>query len=79
MPETCEYWLGFVNSSIYYAQQTHEIYQALPYSVDYKASTGFEIHWVRQYLVNVVLFGIKAVFEKSLEKLSAQWNDLSDQ
>ena len=30
MPETCENWLGIVNNHIYYAQQTCEIYQALP-------------------------------------------------
>ena len=50
MPEN---WLGLVNNSIYYAHQTCEIYQVLPYSVDF-----FEIHWVRQPLVNVVLFGM---------------------
>ena len=37
MPETCENWLGHVNSRIYYAHQTHESYQELPYSVDFKA------------------------------------------
>ena len=37
MPETCENWLGLVNSRVYYAHQTHEIYQVLPYSVDFKA------------------------------------------
>ena len=29
MPVTCENWLGLVNSCVYYAQQTHEIYQVL--------------------------------------------------
>ena len=42
MPEN---WLGLVNNSIYYAHQTCEIY-------------FFEIHWVKQPLVNVVLFGM---------------------
>ena len=37
MPETCENWLGHVNSRIYYARQTCEIYQVLPYLVDFKA------------------------------------------
>ena len=37
MPDTCENWLGLVNSCVYYAHQTHEIYQILPYSVDFKA------------------------------------------
>ena len=39
MPETYENWLSLVNSYVYYAHQTHEIYQVhvLPYSVDYKA------------------------------------------
>ena len=31
MPETCEDWLGLLNICIYYAWQTHEIYQVLPY------------------------------------------------
>ena len=35
MPETCENWLSLVNSCIYYACQTREIYQVLLYSVDY--------------------------------------------
>ena len=37
MPESCENWLGLVNSCIYYALQTQEIYEVLPYSVDFKA------------------------------------------
>ena len=38
MPETCENWLGFVKRCIYYGYQTCEIYQVLPYSVDFKAA-----------------------------------------
>ena len=41
MPKICEKWLGLVNSCVYYARQTHEIYLGLPGS--------FEIHWGRQY------------------------------
>ena len=37
MLETCENWLSIVNRCIYHAYQTHEIYQVLPYSVDFKA------------------------------------------
>ena len=37
MPKTCENWLGLVKRCIYYALQTHKIYQVLPYSVDFKA------------------------------------------
>ena len=48
MPETGENWFGLINSCIYYAHQTREIYQALPYSSDFKAH--------RKYLVNLVLF-----------------------
>ena len=33
----------------YFAHQIREIYQVLPYSVDYRALGSFEIHWVRQY------------------------------
>ena len=57
MPDTCENWLGRVNSPIYYARQIREIYLVLPYSLDSKAP--FEIHWVKQYLVNTVLFRMK--------------------
>ena len=58
MPEICENWFGFVNSCIYCARQTHEIYLILPGSVDFKAES-FETHWASQNLVNVVLFRIK--------------------
>ena len=37
IPKTCENWLGLVNSYIYYACQTCEMYQVLPYSLDFKA------------------------------------------
>ena len=37
LPETCKKWLGLVNICAYSAHQTHEIYQVLPYSVDFKA------------------------------------------
>ena len=37
MPNTCENWLGHVNIYVYYAYKTHEVYQILPYSVDFKA------------------------------------------
>ena len=52
MVKNCENWLGLVNSCIYYARQIREINQAL-------LPGSFAIHWLRQYLVNVVLFGIK--------------------
>ena len=61
MPETCENWFDLVNSCVYYAHQTFEIYQVLPCSVDFKAPGSFGIHWVRQYLVNVVLIRIKGM------------------
>ena len=37
MAETCENWLGLVNSCIYSACQTYEIYQVLPYSMKLKS------------------------------------------
>ena len=37
MPETCENWLGRVNSRVYYAHQSLEIYQVRPYWVNFKA------------------------------------------
>ena len=57
MPNICEYRFGIVNSCVYYACQTREIYsftQGIP-----KPLESFEIQWVRQYLISVVLFGIK--------------------
>ena len=41
MTETYENWLGRVNCCVYYAHQTHQIYQVLPYSEDYKATGIF--------------------------------------
>ena len=41
MPESCENWSNIVNSLIYYAGQAREIYQLLPYSVDFKAHREF--------------------------------------
>ena len=38
MPETCKVWFGLINSNIYFARHMRDIYQELPYSVDYKAS-----------------------------------------
>ena len=37
MPEICENWLGFANNCASYARQTCEIYQVLPYPIDFKA------------------------------------------
>ena len=59
MPKTCENWLSHINIVIYYAHQTPEIYQVLPTQWFSKLLRSFEIHWVRQYLVNIVLFRIK--------------------
>ena len=62
MPEICENWLVLVNRCVYYAHQTHGIYQVLHHSAAQwisKLPGSFEIYWVRQYLVNVVLFAIK--------------------
>ena len=59
MPETYENWLGLVNNCVYYARQCRVIYREMPYSVNFKAPREFEIHWLREYLVNVVLFGMK--------------------
>ena len=56
--ETCDNWLSLVNSCIYSAHQSHCIYQALPYSADFKAS-GELWNPLRQYLGNVVLFVMK--------------------
>ena len=52
MPETCENWFDLINSCIYYAHQTHEIYLVLPYSMDSKAPQKL-LNPVRKYLVNI--------------------------
>ena len=36
MLKTCENWLSLANSCVYYARQTREIHQELPYLVDFK-------------------------------------------
>ena len=36
MHETCKNWLSLVNIYVYFARHTREIYQVLPYSVDFK-------------------------------------------
>ena len=59
MPETCENRLGLVNSCIYYAQQTCETYQVLPYSVDFKAPGELWNLLSKTVLVNIVLLRIK--------------------
>ena len=60
MPETCENWLGLVNSRVNYTRQTRDIYQALPYPVDFKAPE--ELWNQLGKTVNVVLFGTKDLY-----------------
>ena len=45
MPKTSENWLGLVNSCVHYACQTHEIYQVLPYSLDFKVLPSSQELW----------------------------------
>ena len=54
MQKPVKNWLSLVNNCVYYACQSHEIYRAPPYSVDFKAPGEL---WdpLRQYLVNMVL------------------------
>ena len=37
MSETRQNWLGLVINYVYHARHTRDIYQVLPYSVDFKA------------------------------------------
>ena len=67
MPEASENCLSLVNLCIYYAHQTRELDQLLSYSVDFPGS--FEIHWLRQYLVNVILFRIKDPWTSETRKI----------
>ena len=41
MPVTCENWPSLVNNHVWYACQSREICQVLPYSVDFKAHGEF--------------------------------------
>ena len=59
-PETCGNWLGLVNRSVYCARQTRDIYQVLPYSLDFKAPGCFEIQWGRQYLTSGMTVKLKS-------------------
>ena len=61
MPETYENWFDIVNSCIYYIHQTHEIYQVLPYSVDFKTPGELWNRLSKTVLSKVVLFGIKGM------------------
>ena len=66
MPETCENWLRLVDG-IYSAQQTREIYQVLPHSVDFKAPGEL---WNR--LSNTVLREYSVICNKGPVII---WND----
>ena len=46
MSDACENWHNLVNAGICYACQTHEIYQVLPYSMDFKAPGQHEIRYL---------------------------------
>ena len=59
MFKTRENWLRLVNSCIYHAHQSCEIYKILPYSVDFKAPGELWNPMSKTALVNVVSFGIK--------------------
>ena len=59
MPEACEHYLDFVNTYVYYAWRTRQIYQVLPYSVDFKAPEGALKSTEQAILSKYNLFGIK--------------------
>ena len=73
MPKTCENWLGLVNSCIYYAHQTHEIYQVQPYSVDFKAPRE---HWNPLSKTVHVLSKCSFIWNKEPVNI---WNNLKTQ
>ena len=64
MPETCENLAQSLNRPIYYTHQscqTHEICQVLPDNLTQwisKLPESSKIKQVREYFINVVLFGI---------------------
>ena len=60
MPETCKNWFGLVNSSIYYAYQTREIYQTCTASLSgFQSSGEFWTPLSKTVFANAVLFEIK--------------------
>ena len=62
MHQTCENWHGLVNSCVYYACQAATSIKFTRCCLTQwisKLLGSFEIHWVRQYFINVVLFGIR--------------------
>ena len=56
MPETCRNWLIVVKSYIHYAQQTREICQLLPYSVDFIVSGEFWNQLSKAVILNAILY-----------------------
>ena len=56
MPETCEDWLGLVNSYVYCAYQTLEINQVQTY---HYAAWELGDPLSKKVFSNVILFGIK--------------------
>ena len=71
VPENCEKWLGLVNSCIYYPHKSCEIYQVLPYSVDFKAPREL---W--NSLSKVVRSKCNFIWDKGPANI---WNDYKDQ
>ena len=64
MPQTCENLLGPVNSYVCYDNHAREIYQVLPYSVDFKAPRELWNPLSKTVLskVDVVLYRIKDLY-----------------
>ena len=48
-----------ISNSAIYTTAIYRAYTVLLYSMDFMVLGSFEIHWIGQYLVNVVLCGIK--------------------
>ena len=61
MPETFENWFSLVNRCIYHAHQTCEIYQVLPYSMDFKAPWELWNPLSNTVRNKCSLFGLKAL------------------
>ena len=58
-PKTCKNCLSRVNKCVDYARKIRKITRYCLTQWISKLSGSLEIHWVRQYLVIVVLFGIR--------------------
>ena len=54
MPETCNNWLGFVNSCVYHAHQTCEIYHVVLFGLEVQQTCEMTVKLKRNLYVRPV-------------------------